>query len=173
MFDVDLDIVYATAGTLNMADLARAAQLMRQRVLNRLMEGGVTLVDPAHTYVDAGVSIGADTLIEPGCVITGATVLGPPPSRSPSLQNYPACDEAVRSLAAEIWGGVDVADSGERRVGSGRVFFGKSLSELFNADAEHPLLAESPAGEDDRHAVGREGVPRRRRPAAPPSCGSA
>ena len=49
---------------------------MRQRILNRLMEGGVTLVDPAHTYVDAGVSVGADTLIEPGCVIQGDTRIG-------------------------------------------------------------------------------------------------
>jgi len=67
-------------------------------------------------------------------VRSGATVIGAPPSRSPSLENYPACDEEVRGLAAEIWGGVDLAESGERRVGSGRVIWGKNLSELFDAD---------------------------------------
>ena len=33
----------------------------------------------------------------------GAIVVGAPPQRSPSLENYPACDAEVRSLAAEIW----------------------------------------------------------------------
>jgi hypothetical protein len=37
-------------------------------------------------------------------VSAGATVLGPPPLRSPSMQDYPDCDREVRSLAAEIWG---------------------------------------------------------------------
>jgi bifunctional UDP-N-acetylglucosamine pyrophosphorylase/glucosamine-1-phosphate N-acetyltransferase len=36
----------------------------------------VTLIDPANTYVDAGVSIGQDTIIWPGAVITGETTIG-------------------------------------------------------------------------------------------------
>ena len=39
--------------------------------LERLMADGVTLVDPANTYIDADVEIGRDTLIEPGCSIQG------------------------------------------------------------------------------------------------------
>ena len=58
------------------AELARAEALMRERTLNRVMAGGVTIVDPASTYIDVGVEIGADTLIEPGCVIQGATRIG-------------------------------------------------------------------------------------------------
>lgn len=38
-------------------------------------------------------------------VDAGATVVGSPPKRSPSLENYPACDNEVRQLAAEIWRG--------------------------------------------------------------------
>ena len=38
-------------------------------------------------------------------VKAGAVVLGPPPKRSPSMEGYPECDERVRRLAAEIWGG--------------------------------------------------------------------
>jgi len=37
-------------------------------------------------------------------VKAGATVVGNPPSKSPSLVNYPACDEQVRKLADELWG---------------------------------------------------------------------
>jgi bifunctional UDP-N-acetylglucosamine pyrophosphorylase/glucosamine-1-phosphate N-acetyltransferase len=58
------------------AELALAAQHMRQRTLNRLMLAGVTIVDPTSTYVDVDVEIGEDTLIEPGCVIQGASRIG-------------------------------------------------------------------------------------------------
>src|SRR5208337_141152 len=34
----------------------------------------------------------------------GATVVGAPPSKSPSLSNYPKCDDEVKRLAAELWG---------------------------------------------------------------------
>ena len=58
------------------AELAQAAAGLRRRVLNRLMAAGVTIVDPATTYVDVDVEIGRDTLIEPGCVIQGPTRIG-------------------------------------------------------------------------------------------------
>ncbi|MDD4191257.1 MAG: glycosyl hydrolase [Mangrovibacterium sp.] len=37
-------------------------------------------------------------------VKAGATVVGNPPSKSPSLVNYPACDEQVQALVSELWG---------------------------------------------------------------------
>jgi bifunctional UDP-N-acetylglucosamine pyrophosphorylase/glucosamine-1-phosphate N-acetyltransferase len=40
------------------------------------MAAGVTLVDPATTYIDASVEIGADTIIQPGVVIEGQTTIG-------------------------------------------------------------------------------------------------
>jgi bifunctional UDP-N-acetylglucosamine pyrophosphorylase/glucosamine-1-phosphate N-acetyltransferase len=49
---------------------------VRRRKLEQLMADGVTVVDPASTYVDADVEIGRDTLIEPGCVIQGDTRIG-------------------------------------------------------------------------------------------------
>jgi bifunctional UDP-N-acetylglucosamine pyrophosphorylase/glucosamine-1-phosphate N-acetyltransferase len=58
------------------AELALAHQTMRDRILNRLMENGVTIVDPASTHIDVDVEIGMDTLIEPGCVIQGPTRIG-------------------------------------------------------------------------------------------------
>ncbi len=58
------------------ADLAAAATAMRARILNRLMLEGVTVVDPATTYIDVDVEIGQDTVIEPNCVIQGQTRIG-------------------------------------------------------------------------------------------------
>lgn len=54
-------------------DLARAERILRDRVRERLMLEGVTLVDPATTYVDAGVEVGADTTLLPGTTLTGRT----------------------------------------------------------------------------------------------------
>jgi bifunctional UDP-N-acetylglucosamine pyrophosphorylase/glucosamine-1-phosphate N-acetyltransferase len=58
------------------AQLAQATRAMRQRINQGWMARGVTLVDPETTYIDATVEIGADTVIEPGCCITGATSIG-------------------------------------------------------------------------------------------------
>ncbi|MBW2316401.1 MAG: bifunctional UDP-N-acetylglucosamine diphosphorylase/glucosamine-1-phosphate N-acetyltransferase GlmU [Deltaproteobacteria bacterium] len=57
-------------------ELAAAAGVARRRACEALMAEGVTIVDPANTYLDVGVRIGRDSLIEPGCVVTGGTVLG-------------------------------------------------------------------------------------------------
>ncbi len=54
-------------------------------------------------------------------VEAGATIVGPPPRKSPSLVNYPQCDEEVRQLAAQLWGNGEPA--AERKVGKGRVIF--------------------------------------------------
>jgi bifunctional UDP-N-acetylglucosamine pyrophosphorylase/glucosamine-1-phosphate N-acetyltransferase len=58
------------------AELAQAAEALRRRIHARFLEAGVTLVDPAATWIDEGVAIGRDSVIEPGCVIRGATVIG-------------------------------------------------------------------------------------------------
>lgn len=57
-------------------ELAEIAGLMRKRVLNELMLSGVTITDPAATYIDAGVQIGQDTTIEPNTYLHGKTVIG-------------------------------------------------------------------------------------------------
>ena len=58
------------------SELADATAAMRRRIASRWMEEGVTLVDPECTYIDVDVQIGRDTVIEPGCVIQGSTVIG-------------------------------------------------------------------------------------------------
>ena len=59
----------------------------------------------------------------------GATVVGPPPRRSPSLVGYPRCDREVATLAAAIWGEEETPDRiRQRRVGKGRVLWGADLA---------------------------------------------
>lgn len=67
-------------------------------------------------------------------VQAGAAVLGPKPQRSPSLENFPACDEEVRTIADAVWG----AGSGERRVGKGRLFSGMKVEDVLAALAVKP-----------------------------------
>ena len=66
-------------------------------------------------------------------VKAGATIVGTPPSRSPSLENFPKCDAEVQTLAREIWGNAAPQQPGEHPFGKGRVFWGNSLD---------PILAE-------------------------------
>jgi bifunctional UDP-N-acetylglucosamine pyrophosphorylase / glucosamine-1-phosphate N-acetyltransferase len=63
-------------GINNRVQLAQAETKARRRVREDLMLAGVTLIDPANTYVDAGISIGQDTIIWPGAVILGETTVG-------------------------------------------------------------------------------------------------
>ncbi|HUZ90067.1 MAG TPA: bifunctional UDP-N-acetylglucosamine diphosphorylase/glucosamine-1-phosphate N-acetyltransferase GlmU [Candidatus Acidoferrales bacterium] len=56
--------------------LARAERILARRLLERLMLGGVTVKDPASTWVDADVVVGQDTVLEPFTILRGATVIG-------------------------------------------------------------------------------------------------
>ena len=57
-------------------DLALVASLMRRRILKALMASGVTVEDPATTYVDWNVTVGQDTVIGPCTVIRGPSSIG-------------------------------------------------------------------------------------------------
>jgi bifunctional UDP-N-acetylglucosamine pyrophosphorylase/glucosamine-1-phosphate N-acetyltransferase len=58
------------------AALARAAEAMRRRINQELMAEGVTLVDPERSYVDAGVTVGPDTILYPLTFLEGETRIG-------------------------------------------------------------------------------------------------
>ena len=63
-------------GVNSRVQLAEATELMKKRINKKLMENGVTIIDPANTYIDADVTIGCDTIVYPGCVIEKNTVIG-------------------------------------------------------------------------------------------------
>jgi bifunctional UDP-N-acetylglucosamine pyrophosphorylase/glucosamine-1-phosphate N-acetyltransferase len=57
-------------------DLARANQVLWQKIAQRHMLAGVTLMDPQTTYIDRDAEIGKDTVIYPNCYLLGKTSLG-------------------------------------------------------------------------------------------------
>ena len=71
------DDLAVTMGVNNRVELAEAEAIARSRVLEAHMLAGVTVVDPASTWVDAGVEIAADARLEPGTSLRGATSVGP------------------------------------------------------------------------------------------------
>jgi bifunctional UDP-N-acetylglucosamine pyrophosphorylase/glucosamine-1-phosphate N-acetyltransferase len=63
-------------GVNDRVELARAEHALRARLLEDLMRSGVTVVDPASTFVDIGVRVGCDSVLEPFTVLRGRTVIG-------------------------------------------------------------------------------------------------
>ncbi len=60
-------------GVNSRADLAAAGALFRKRTNDRWLAAGVSLLDPATTYIDASVEIGADVVIRPFTFLEGTT----------------------------------------------------------------------------------------------------
>jgi bifunctional UDP-N-acetylglucosamine pyrophosphorylase/glucosamine-1-phosphate N-acetyltransferase len=56
--------------------LSEAIEVLRKRLLEKCMLGGVTIVDPSSTFIDAAVKVGEDTVIEPFPVLKGQTAIG-------------------------------------------------------------------------------------------------
>ncbi len=63
-------------------------------------------------------------------VTGGAIVVGRKPLQSPSLQGYPAADDEVRALAADIWGDLDGESRTMRKVGKGTIIWGWPLDRV-------------------------------------------
>ena len=63
-------------------------------------------------------------------VKAGATVIGNPPRKSPSLANYPGCDKQVVEKAASMWGELTAPEEISKRVlGKGEIYWGGSFSQ--------------------------------------------
>jgi hypothetical protein len=60
----------------------------------------------------------------------GAVVYGPKPSRSPSLSGYPAVDQELAQLAAEVWGNCDGQSVTEQAYGAGKIVWGAPLENM-------------------------------------------
>ncbi len=60
-----------TLGVNDRVALAEAERIMRKRTNQLHMRNGVTIIDPANTYIETDVIIGQDTVILPGTMIKG------------------------------------------------------------------------------------------------------
>ncbi len=67
---------WQTEGVNDRVQLARLGAELNRRVVEGWMRAGVTVVDPATTWIDSDVAIGRDSLIRPGCQLLGATTIG-------------------------------------------------------------------------------------------------
>ena len=65
--------VWQTEGVNDRAQLARLAREMNWRIVQRWMVDGVSVIDPATTWIEAGVSIEPDVELWPGTILRGAT----------------------------------------------------------------------------------------------------
>ena len=65
-----------TRGINNREQLMEANKIMNRRILKRLMDNGVQIVDVDSTWIHSGVEIGMDTVILPGCTLIGNTSIG-------------------------------------------------------------------------------------------------
>ena len=85
------------------------------------MRNGVTLIDPDTTYIDDGVEIGADTLIEAGVVIKGATKIGEDcviTASSQIIDSQIGDDVTIKASVVEesrIYNGADVGPNAHLR----------------------------------------------------------
>ena len=71
-----VDDPWLAMGINDRAQLAQVREVAQRRILDEHGRAGVTFVNPQATTVDVGVAIGADTTVEPGCVLRGATSIG-------------------------------------------------------------------------------------------------
>jgi len=104
------------------------------------------MVMPAFETMTPKLLAKIETLVK-----SGATVIGCPPLKSPSLMGYPKCDEQVRNLAKKIWGTLEVpAEITKRKYGRGTVYFGGEKPEgLYpEYDSTASILKEMGIAED-------------------------
>lgn len=73
---VSIDDPAEITGINDRCQLAAAEKLLRRRVLDKLMQSGVTVLDPDSTFIDDTVEIGADSVIYPFTIIEGKSNIG-------------------------------------------------------------------------------------------------
>jgi bifunctional UDP-N-acetylglucosamine pyrophosphorylase / glucosamine-1-phosphate N-acetyltransferase len=71
-----LDNVHETRGINSRSELAEVSTIVRQKKNEELMAAGVTIIDPANTYIEDDVQVGPDTVIHPGVILEGHTRVG-------------------------------------------------------------------------------------------------
>ncbi|MCS1352376.1 bifunctional UDP-N-acetylglucosamine diphosphorylase/glucosamine-1-phosphate N-acetyltransferase GlmU [Mechercharimyces sp. CAU 1602] len=119
-----MDDVNEAHGVNHRVQLAEAEKIMRRRILHQHMVNGVTIIDPDNTYVEAGVTIGSDTVIHPGTHLRGATKIGSDCTIGPQadLTNVVIADSVTVQysvvLDSQLGEGVNVGPYARIRPGS-------------------------------------------------------
>jgi bifunctional UDP-N-acetylglucosamine pyrophosphorylase/glucosamine-1-phosphate N-acetyltransferase len=90
---------------------ARAEAALRARVIERLLDAGTTILDPASTYVDETVVVGRDVTIHPQTFLRGSTVLGDGCVVGPGAE---LIDTQLGNESRVWWSVVEGAETGQR-----------------------------------------------------------
>ena len=113
-----------TLGINTRVHLAEAEAVLRRRINRRWMEAGVTLVDPATTYIEPSVQLAPDVTIWPNTVLRGATTVGEGSTIGPNavIENS-QIGAGCRVLASVLEGavmedGADIGPFGHLRPGA-------------------------------------------------------
>jgi hypothetical protein len=119
-------------------DFVDTAAILHATVKN----GRLTL--PSGANYAALVLPPADINMTPGTlnairnlVQAGATIVGPPPQSSPSLSDYPNCDQQVKDIVGQLWGS-DQKTTPDHQFGKGRVVWAESLDQIFSEQNLEP-----------------------------------
>ena len=88
-------------------DLAQAERILQRRIINEHLDKGVTIKDPARTYIEAGVKIAPDVTIYPGSYLRGETRIG----RDSIIGSNCQLKNAVLSAGVEVRQGSIIMDS--------------------------------------------------------------
>ena len=71
-----VDDAALVAGVNDRVQLSALSAELNRRLVANLQRSGVTVIDPATTWIDVEVSVGRDTVIHPGTQLQGGTVVG-------------------------------------------------------------------------------------------------
>lgn len=125
-------------------DVCNAEVLLNKLTVKKgqlVLPDGMTykvLVLPKHTSMNLAVLKKIKKLI-----LKGATVIGPKPTQTIGLKNYPKADQELESLTKQIWGSIDGKKVYENKLGKGRVFWGKSARAVLQDEGVRPDFAFS------------------------------
>lgn len=144
----------AVRGVNDRAQLADAAARLRRRHLEHLMvDVGVTVVDPAATWVDVQVRVGRDTVIEPGCHLRGDTRIGDGVRLGPdadltdtvvedgAVVRHAVCEGAVVGPGVHVGPYTHLRPGTRLREGSAVGSFAEVKQSTIGEDAKVPHLA--------------------------------
>jgi len=112
------------AGVNDRVQLAAAGAVLRQRHLEELMHTGVSVIDPAHTYVDVDVTVGLEATLLPGTILEGTTsvgagaVIGPSSHLTDCTVGEGAVVHSTRAQRAVIGAGAEVGPFAHLRPGT-------------------------------------------------------
>jgi bifunctional UDP-N-acetylglucosamine pyrophosphorylase/glucosamine-1-phosphate N-acetyltransferase len=99
-----------TQGVNDRPQLARAEAELRRRTNEAWLRAGVTMVDPATTYVDTTVRLAADVTLFPGVVLQGSTVIGEASEIGPGSRLVDCVVGARTEIEATVARDADIGD---------------------------------------------------------------